>query len=48
MRRVTTIGFWLLTAVLLLSACGASDETSKAPVTPDPEQPTFIFFFTDP
>jgi hypothetical protein len=45
--RIATIPGFLLLA-LLLAACGSSDVGATAPITPDPERPTFIFFFTDP
>jgi hypothetical protein len=45
-RIAATLGFLVLT--LVLPACGSSGANDTAPVTPDPERPTFIFFFTDP
>lgn len=47
--RGIAAGLWFLWLVaLVLSACGPTQADSKTPVTPDPQRPTFIFFFTDP
>jgi hypothetical protein len=47
MRSRITIGLWLVTLSVALAACGSSDGVATGPVTPDPERPTFILFFTD-
>jgi hypothetical protein len=48
MRSKTTIGLWLVTFALALSACGSANGITAGLITPDPERPTFILFFTDP
>lgn len=45
-RIAAVLGFLVL--ALVLSACGSSGANDMASITPDPERPTFIFFFTDP
>jgi len=45
--RIAAILAFLVLA-LVLAACGSSGAGATAPIAPDPERPTFIFFFTDP
>jgi hypothetical protein len=43
MKKFSLIGLLILTS--LISACG--QQTSDSPVTPAPDRPTFLYFFTD-